>query len=205
VQSFRNSKPILAGEEPNPLEPSGVMRWYVVGTGRKAVLVREHAVAQFSHGQDGHRFRVAFGVSEDGVRVSEFTMMAGWGESITARSLQQVKPGDIIRFAFEEVSRPLTDDGQVATGFSGIAASEATTVMVKKPRGRPASVPADEYKLAADAYRDAQRRGASTTAAVKDALGVSASTARKRVMGARERGLLPPAKSTRPKLAEDPR
>lgn len=57
-----------------------------------------------------------------------------------------------------------------------------------------------ELRAAAKAYKMAQRGDGSTTRAVSLALGVSASTARKRVMRARAAGYLPPATSTRPKV-----
>lgn len=83
---------------------------------------------------------------------------------------------------------------------SEVAASWGDPIPSRR-RGRPPVVPDDEYQRTADIYRAAQADGRPTTAAVMEALGLGSSAARKRIMGARERGLLPPTNgTTRPRV-----
>lgn len=75
------------------------------------------------------------------------------------------------------------------------------------PNARP-RVPSGDVEIAAEAYKRAQADGRPTTEAVRAALDsqpgayrqVTSDVARKRVQKARDRGLLPPAESTRPLL-----
>jgi len=104
------------------------------------------------------------------------------GEPLTARAMQRACVGEVIRLA--------------------IAASSAHLPVAKpRPPGRPKTVTTEELRMAAEVYRQAQRDGRPTTAAVAAALSVSPATALKRVQHARHAGLLPPTGgTTRPKL-----
>lgn len=152
----------------------------------------------------GRQFRVGFEVSESGIRVVEVAMTAGPSESITARKIQAARLGEIIRLSLMTVAMPLDPDtSQWRPGMAGdwpTEQMERSWSSEGRGRGRPQSVTVDEYEQAANEYRAAQAEGRPTTRAVADALGVSESTARKRIMAARGRGLLPPADTTRPRL-----
>ncbi|MGB3053703.1 MAG: DUF6214 family protein [Acidimicrobiales bacterium] len=175
-----------------PLEDDGVL--YAVRS--DTVTLREPST--------GRQFRVGFEVSESGIRVVEVAMTAGPSESITARKIQAARLGEIIRLSLMTVAMPLDPDtSQWRPGMAGdwpTEQMERSWSSEGRGRGRPQSVTVDEYEQAANEYRAAQAEGRPTTRAVADALGVSESTARKRIMAARGRGLLPPADTTRPRL-----
>ena len=177
---------------PWPLEDDGVL--YAVRS--DTVTLREPST--------GRQFRVGFEVSESGIRVVEVAMTAGPSESITARKIQAARLGEIIRLSLMTVAMPLDPDtSQWRPGMAGdwpTEQMERSWSSEGRGRGRPQSVTVDEYEQAANEYRAAQAEGRPTTRAVADALGVSESTARKRIMAARGRGLLPPADTTRPRL-----
>ena len=145
------------------------------------------------------------------------------GRPLSARGIQAVNVGALMGRAVDALGEAVDSEGQrvkVAAGehLRRAMARSATTANRGRPstsvadqaldeasetnrsRGRPVSVTTDAYEAAARLYRAAQASGTSTTAAVADGLAVSRSTARKRVMGARKRGLLPVAESTRPRL-----
>lgn len=135
------------------------------------------------------------------VVVSDLRLKAAPGESLTVRGLQRWGLGDLFREAKAELGQVVDEAHRRVAGEHSVAdqaLDEASET--NRSRGRPVSVTTDAYEAAARLYRAAQASGTSTTAAVADGLAVSRSTARKRVMGARERGLLPVAESTRPRL-----
>lgn len=131
------------------------------------------------------------------------------GPAIGARSLQGARLGTVCAAAFRSLSQRVDESGRMlgfpGLGFPGLGGDidSADLEWLQRPR-KPRGSGGGEAELerAAEAYRAAQSRGEPTGEAVRRALHVSLSTARKRVLQARAAGLLPPATSTRPRLAE---
>jgi hypothetical protein len=193
--------------------------WFALDTGRQVVAIREQTTVRRRVGESveladgtiedrGESVEVRFVVSEDGVRVVSFAVHDPYGAGLSAARLRKVKVGAAIRLAFEDAAHPLTVDGggmAPASGFFGVDQREMDRLVdgTRRRRGRPPSTDDGEYRRAADLYRQAKAAGQPTTKAVAAGLGswVSEETARKRIMGARTRGYLPPAGgTTRPKL-----
>ncbi len=116
------------------------------------------------------------------------------GGSITADAIRRIPWGEVIdegRSMLADMLRDVADeeDDELAAHIqAGADLIEQTT----RKRGRP-RVSAEELSAVARTYREAVRFGADPVLEVAKALGVTRSTASKRVMRAREVGMLGPA------------
>lgn len=127
------------------------------------------------------------------------------GPAIGARSLQGARLGTVCAAAFRSLSQRVDESGRML-GLPGLGGDVASADLEwlqrpRKPRGSGARDA--ELERAAEAYREALSRGEPTGEAVRRALHVSPSTARKRILEARAAGFVPPPKTrTRASIAD---
>lgn len=119
------------------------------------------------------------------------------GPPIGARLLQRSRVGDVCAEAVAAKSAPIDEAGNLVFPDGGpwegvdVDQGAVRSVMRTDRRGW-SKVDEAELRAAAKAYKKAQKEGRSTTQAVALALHIKPGIARKRIMMARDKGLLPP-------------
>ncbi len=151
---------------------------------------------------------LAYEISDDARRYVSSVLLTvrPAGPPLSARGVQRARLGHLMERGAEQLTRI---EGALKTGPVGPGARRARRAVdhvLPPQRGRRPEITPGELELTADAYREAARRGVGRRDAVQHALrlaGHSSSTGavKRRIRLARERGLLPPAGSTRPHLA----
>jgi hypothetical protein len=140
------------------------------------------------------RTRVRVGDRRVGIEVAEVRVTARPdGPAVTMDGLRRDHLGEVLGWA----TRLQVMDDDADRAGSGRQRRDLAPVGPISPR----RVLKRDLERAASAYRRAQAEGRPTGKEVADELGVSLSTARKRVFDARNAGLLPPTGgTTRPRL-----